>query len=142
MERKFLKHLDVGQARFLALLAKVAREQRDALLGDFDERVLEEFVPAHGERNPAATLAFEPLPPDDLQRKSLQEAVGELSEAARREVYALMLIGQGQLAPNQWHRGLADAEALGDEAVTTAILEDVDLHDHIAKGLYEIKLAA
>ena len=33
-----------------------------------------------------------------------------------------------------------EAELLGDEAVVTAIANDPDLHDHIAKGLYEAKL--
>ena len=30
---------------------------------------------------------------------------------------------------------------LGEDTITTAIVEDADLHDHLAKGLYEAKLA-
>ena len=53
-----------------------------------------------------------------------------------------MRIGQGDLAPNKWHRGLSEANLLGDETITGAIVEDPDLHDHIMKGLYEAERAA
>jgi hypothetical protein len=136
------KELNVDQARFIAILAKAARAQRDALLGDIDEDALAEFKPARGEHNPTAALGYEPLSPADLQMEALRKAVAALSEPARREVYALMRVGQGHLAANKWHRGLSEAEALGDETVTAAIMEDVDLHDHITKGLYEAELSA
>jgi hypothetical protein len=76
-----------------------------------------------------------------LQVAALRDALAALSEPARREVYALMRIGQGHLAANKWYRGLAEAERLGDETVAAAIVEDADLHHHITKGLYEAKLA-
>jgi hypothetical protein len=52
-----------------------------------------------------------------------------------------MRIGQGQLTAKWWHRGVSDAELLGDETVTAVLVEDPDLHDHIAKGLYEANMA-
>ena len=58
----------------------------------------------------------------------------------RAELYALMRIGQGHLAAATGHQGIIEAEMLGDEAVTTTIAENPDLHDHIAKGLYEAQL--
>jgi hypothetical protein len=137
-----LKAINVDQARFIAILAKAARAQRDALLGAIDEKALAEFQPARGEHNPTAVLGFEPLPATDLQLEALRNAIATLSEPARREVYTLMRIGQGQLAANKWHRGLSEAESLGDETVTAAIMEDVDLHDHITKALYEADLSA
>jgi hypothetical protein len=137
-----LKHLNVDQARFIAILARAARAQRDALIGDIDEGALAEFMPARGEHNPTAALGFEPLSGRDQQMDALRNAIAGLSEAARREVYALMRVGQGHLAANKWHRGLSEAETLGDEAITAAILEDADLHEHISKGLYEAKLSA
>lgn len=39
----------------------------------------------------------------------------------------------------KWHRGLTEAETLGDDAVIAALLGDPDLHDHLIKGLYEMK---
>jgi Protein of unknown function (DUF3775) len=72
----------------------------------------------------------------------LREAINILSPAGRSELYALMRIGQGALAPRKWHRGLVEAENLGDETVKAALIEDPDLHDHLMKGLYETKLAS
>lgn len=137
-----LKALNVDQARFVAILAKAARTQRDELLGNVAEEDLGEPNPARGEHNPTAALGFQPLAAEDAQTAALREAIGTLSAAARFELYALMRIGQGHLAKRRWHRGLTEAETLGDETVTAAIIEDADLHDHIAKGLYEAKLSS
>jgi hypothetical protein len=137
-----LKDLNVDQARFIAILARTARAQRDALLHSVRENDLGAPKPARGEHNPAAALGFEPLPEDNSQLAALREAIVALSEAGRRELYALMRIGQGHLAAKKWHHGLSDAEMLGDEAITAAITEDSDLHDHITKGLYEAELMA
>jgi hypothetical protein len=137
-----LTDLNVDQARFIALLAKTARMQRDALLGNVAENDLDGLKPGRGVHNPTAELGFEPIPPGASQTAALREAITSLSETARRELYALMRIGQGHLAAKKWHRGLTDANTLGDAAVAEAIIEDPDLHDHITKGLYETELSS
>ncbi len=53
-----------------------------------------------------------------------------------------MRVGQGHLAAKKWHHRLSEADALGESAITAAIIEDPDLHDHVAKGLYEAELSA
>jgi len=137
-----LKDLNVDQARFIALLARTARTQRDALLAHVAEDDLDGITPGRGEHNPTAELGFEPLPPEASQTADLREAIASLSETARRELYALMRIGQGHLAAKKWHRGLSEAEMLAGDTITAAIIEDSDLHDHLTKGLYEAKLAS
>ena len=138
-----LNDLHVDQAHFIALLARTARAQRDALLGNVAEDDLDGPTPARGEHNPTAELGVEPLPADASKpAAALREAISSLSEPARRELYALMRIGQGHLAAKKWHHGLSEAEMLGDNAITAAIIDDPDLHDHVTKGLYEAKLAA
>lgn len=137
-----LTDLNVNQARFIALLAKTARMQRDALLGNVAEDDLDGLMPGRGVHNPTAELGFEPLPAGASPTAALREAIASLSETARRELYALMRIGQGHLAAKKWHRGLTDANTLGDAAVAEAIIEDADLHDHITKGLYETELSS
>jgi Protein of unknown function (DUF3775) len=137
-----LKDLNADQAHFIALLARTARMQRDALLGHVPDDDLGGLKPGRGEHNPTAELGFEPLPPDAPQTAALREAIASLSETARRELYALMRIGQGHLGAKKWHRGLSEAEMLGQETITAAIIEDADLHDHITKGLYEAKLGS
>jgi len=52
-----------------------------------------------------------------------------------------MRIGQGDLAAKKWHHGLSEAETLGQDAITAAIIDDADLRDHLAKGLYEALVA-
>ena len=46
-----------------------------------------------------------------------------------------------QLAIKDWRRGIREAHSLGDAAVTTELIEDPDLHDHLLKGLYEAHLS-
>jgi hypothetical protein len=141
-ECNMLKELSAGQARFVATLARAARTQRDALLGNVAEVDLNGANPARGEHNPTAELGLEPQPPGASQTAALRDAIATLTPAARFELYALMRIGQGHLAAQKWHRGLSEAALLGDETVTAAIIEDPDLHDHIMKGLYEADLAS
>lgn len=137
-----LQELNVDQARFIALLAKAARTQRDGLLGNVAEVDLGGALPQRGPHNPTAELGFEPIADESSQTAALREAIESLSAAARAELYALMRIGQGHLAAKKWHRGITDADALGESATIAAIIEDPDLHDHLAKGLYEAKLAS
>lgn len=136
-----LKELNVDQARFIALLARTARIQRDAWLSPVAERDLGGISPGRGEHNPTAGLGFDPVPAEAPQTTELRGALASLSVAARQELYSLMRIGQGDLAARNWHRGLTEAERLGDTTITAALIDDPDLHDHIAKGLYEAKLA-
>jgi Protein of unknown function (DUF3775) len=135
-----LRELNVDQARFIALLARTARTQRDAVLGNVAESDLGGVTPGRGEHNPTAELGYEPLAAEALQTAALRDAIVSLSAMARRELYVLMRIGQGHLAASKWRRGLSEAEALRENAVVAAIIDDADLHDHLAKGLYEIKL--
>ncbi|MGA3304322.1 MAG: DUF3775 domain-containing protein [Methylovirgula sp.] len=132
-----LKDLSVEQARFIALLARTARDERDALLRKATEGDLAGPPPARGEHNPTAELGYDPLPPDSESLKRLKSAITELTPAARVALYTLMRIGQGDLAAEKWHHGISEAALLGDATVTATVLEDADLHDHIEKGLFE-----
>ena len=136
-----LKELNRDQAQFVAVLAKAARMQRDAAIVEVREADLSETKPARGEHNPTADLGFVALPEDASQLMMLREAVDGLTPAGRSELYALMRVGQGDLAAKKWRRGLTEALTLGDDTVTASLLEDPDLHDHLMKGLYEAKLA-
>jgi hypothetical protein len=137
-----LKELNRDQVQFVAVLARTARAQRDSTIAGVPEADLTETKPARGEHNPTADLGFAVLPEDASQLTMLREAIGALSPAGRSELYVLMRVGQGQLAAKKWNRGLAEALTLGDDAITAALVEDPDLHDHLMKGLYEAKLAS
>lgn len=139
---KMLKDLNVDQARFVALLAKAARAQRDATLGHGPDKDLGGTKAARGEHNPTAALGYDPLPAADYQLSALREALDALAPTERSELYVLMRIGQGHLAANKWHRGLEEAQSLGNATVASALIEDPDLHDHISKGLYQAGLGS
>ena len=141
-ERTMLKDLNVKQARFIALLARTARMQRDAILGNVAEANLGGVTPERGEHNQIAELGLETFAAESSPAAALREAITSLSPMARQELYTLMRIGQGHLAAKKWHRGLSEAEALGENTVTVTIIEDADLHDHLEKALYETKLSA
>jgi len=135
-----LKDLNVDQARFVALLAKAARAERDAMLGHGRDKALEGTIATRGERDPTAARGFDPLPADNSQLKALHSALATLTESARSELYVLMRVGQGQLTAKTWHRGVEEAQLLGDAAVIAALSEDPNLHDHLSKGLFEADL--
>lgn len=112
------------------------------MLGNVSEADLGGVTPGRGEHNPTAEFGLEPLPPKASPPAALREAIASLAIPARNELYVLTRIGQGHLAVGNWRRGLFEAEALGETAVTAAIIDDPDLHDHLAKGLYETKLTS
>jgi len=135
-----LREMNKSQAYFIALLAQVARIQRDRLLGNVAENELGGTKSSRGEHNPTAQLGFEPLSADAEQLTALCEAVNALTPEGRAELYALTRVGQGDLAARDWDRGLTDAALLGESAAA-AVLDDPDLHDHLVKGLYEMERA-
>jgi len=137
-----LRALNPDQVHFIALLAKAARVERDRLLGNVAEDDLVELKAARGEHNPTAAIGLAPDPAESSQVTALREAIASLSPEGRSELYALMRIGQGDLAVRRWHRGITEATALGDDVVTASLIEDPDLHVHVMKGLYEANLAS
>jgi hypothetical protein len=136
-----LKAITVQQARGIASLAKAARGALDAFLGNVPEADFGEPPVARGEHNPTAGLGFSALPPDAPALGDLRDAVNALSPAARAELFALVRIGQSDLAAGNWDGLLAETAILGDDAIGGALLDNPDLHDHIVKGLYELKAA-
>ncbi len=133
-----LRQLTEEQARQIAALARAVRNARDAVLDNVPDEDMGEPPAARGEHNPTAAFALDPLPPDDPAIAALRQAVGALAPPARSELFVLMRMGQGDFGINDWDQGLSEAELLGEETVTAALIEDLDLHDHITKGLYEI----
>ena len=115
--------------------------QRDAILGNVAEADLGDVTPGRGEHNRTAELGLETLAAEASPVAALREAITSLSPTARQELYTLMRVGQGHLATKKWYRGLSEAEALGENTLTATMIEDADLHDHLTKGLYKLKLS-
>jgi hypothetical protein len=133
-----LQELSADQARQIADLAKAARAARDVILDNVPEEDLGAPRPARGEHNPAGALGFDPLPLEAPALIELRAAICALMPGARAELFVLMRMGQGDLAILDWDRGLSETALLGDDVVLAALTEDPDLHEHIAKALYEL----
>ena len=84
---------------------------------------------------------FDVLPANDAAVTAFRGAINGLRPDARSELFTLMRIGQGDLAPGNWERGLSEASTLGEESIGGILADDVDLQSHIEKGLYELKSA-
>lgn len=72
----------------------------------------------------------------------MRDASDALTSMERSELYVLRRIGQGHLAANKWHRGIEEAQSLGDATVASALIQDPDLRDHVSKGLYQAGLGS
>lgn len=133
-----LEALKSNEVHRIAQLAKAARDARDALVHGVPEEMLEEPHPIKGELDRIGAGGFDILPADDPALAALRRAIGDLQPAARSELFALMRIGQGDLAAGDWGRGLSEATSLGDESIGGILADDIDLRSHIEKGLYEV----
>jgi len=85
-----------GRLGHIALLAQVARVRR---------------------AQPNGAARFEPLSADAEQLTGLREAISALTPEGRAELYVLIRVGQGDLAAQDWDRGLDEAAPLGEQAV-------------------------
>ncbi len=131
-----LTEMTSTRVHLIAQLAKVARDARDVLLDGVPEETVSEPHPAKGEQDRMGAGGFDVLPADDPAVTALRGAISGLKPAARSELFALMRIGQGELAAGDWRRGLSEATALGDESVGGILADDIDLQSHLEKGLY------
>ena len=101
-----LKALNPDQARFVALLAKEARVERDEFIGRVPDKDLAGRKTRRSELDATVAAAAEVPLSETSQLVALREAITTLSPEGRSELYALMRIGQGNLAAQKWHRGL------------------------------------
>jgi uncharacterized protein DUF3775 len=53
-----------------------------------------------------------------------------------------MRTGRGDYAKDDWDRAITAAENVSNESIVGDLAEEVDLHDKLMKGLYEIGAAA
>ena len=134
-----LKKLTARQVRLIAQLARVARGARDSLTHGVGDEAVGESHPAKGEHDRIGAGGFDVLPTDDPATAALRSAISRLRPAARSELFALMRIGQGELAAGDWQRGLSEAAILGDESIGGILADDIDLQSHLNKGLYELR---
>jgi len=84
-----LKSLKANQVHFIAMLARTARKQRDAVLGNVVEADLGGPPPARGAHNPVADIGLTSLASGTSLPADLAGAIAFLSIPARYELYIL-----------------------------------------------------
>jgi hypothetical protein len=136
-----LHEIEILEARRIAELAAAARDARDKALAPVPEAELGEPQPARGQHHPGGELSFDALPKDALARRALRQAVEDLPSDIRRKIWAAMRVGRGDYAKGDWDEAMKAAGNLSDETVVNDLVEEVDLHDKLMKGLYEIGAA-
>jgi hypothetical protein len=136
-----LHEVEILEARRIADLSAAAREARDQALRPLPETDLGEIRPARGAHHAAGTFGFQGMPADEPAHRAFRGAVETLPADIRRKLWAVMRIGCGDYARSDWDRAIAEAEAMSEENVISDLVEEVDLHDKLMKGLYEIGAA-
>jgi hypothetical protein len=136
-----LHELEILETRRIAELSAAAREARDRALAPLREADLGEIPPARGAHHAAGALGFEAMPEGEPAYRALCEAIEGLPADIRRKLWAVMRTGGGDYARNDWEQAMAAAEANSDETIVSDLAGEVDLHDKLMKGLYEIGAA-
>jgi hypothetical protein len=136
-----LYEIEILEARRIAELAGAARTARDRVLASVREAELGEPTPARGEHHAAGALGFRGMPSVEPARRAAFEAIVQLPTEIRRKLWAVMRTGGGDYARRDWDLATASANDLSDETVIRDLADDVDLHDKLMKGLFEIGAA-
>ena len=136
-----LYEIEILEARRIAELAAAAREARDRCLAPVPEAELGEPPPARGEHHAAGSLGFAGVPEDEPAHLALREAIEALPSDIRRKLWTVMRTGCGDYARDDWDQAMATADNLSDQIILGDLAEEIDLHDRLMKGLYEIGAA-
>ena len=71
----------------------------------------------------------------------MRDAIEGASDDFRQKLWAVMRIGSGDYAADEWDLAIADAVRLADSAFISELADEADLHDRLMKGLYELGIA-
>ena len=136
-----LHEIEILEARRIAELAAAARDARDQALAAVPEAELGEPQAARGQHHPAGALGFGAMPPDMPAYQALRQAIEDMPTDIRRTIWAAMRIGCGDYARGDWDEAVAAAGNLSDATIVNDLADEIDLHDRLMKGLYEIGAA-
>ncbi|WP_029009883.1 DUF3775 domain-containing protein [Azospirillum halopraeferens] len=137
-----LKKISVDTVRRAADLASDAAADRERYLAGMYNIELEEQRRERGSRNPTDLDALNIMSDGaSAALDELQSMLAGLSAEERTELRAVMLVGRGDYAGKEWDDALAEAGRPPDASDYRDIVEKVDLHAYLTKGLYELKLA-
>jgi hypothetical protein len=130
-----LHEIEILEARRIAELAAAARDARDRALASVPDAELGEPQAARGQHHPAGALGFGAMPANMPAYQDLRQAIEGLPSD---KLWVAMRIGCGDYARGDWDEALAVAGGMSDANIVNDLADEVDLHDKLMKGLYEI----
>jgi hypothetical protein len=129
-----LEAIDANEIREIAALAKAARAVQDRLLNKM--RIVDRFE--DGKELAAQTAETLDVTLDNEPLHQLRSRIAGLAEEARLELAAVMLVGRGDVAAQQWTAALDEARGRGDASDAEALARKPDLAEYLAKGLFQL----
>ncbi len=136
-----LQRLSLDTVKRTADLAYEAVADRHRYVSGMRTMDLGEQAAERGSRNPTDLDALNVVPAEaSVAVDRLQRLLAGLTPEERIELRAVMLIGRGDYAGNQWDEALMNAGSPPDASFYADIAEKIELHDFLMKGLYALNL--
>ena len=136
-----LHEIEALEARQIAELAADAQALRMRLLEKVRSDSLGEPKPAHGEHDPARTIALNGLFADRPEIRQLREAITALPNEICRKLWALMMIGRGDCGAGELDAAVMEIATKSDSDIIDDLMREPYLHDCLTKALYEVARA-
>jgi len=136
-----LQRISVDTVKRAADLAYEAVADRQRYVGGMRNIDLGEQEQERGSRNPTDLDALNIMPAEASEAlDQLQQLLSGLTAEERVELRAVMLVGRGDYAGNEWDRALDNAASPPDASSYEDIAEKIELHDYLMKGLFALDL--
>lgn len=136
-----LQTLSLDTVKRAADLASEAMEDRQRYVAGMRNIDLGEQTAERGSRNPTDLDTLNVVPADaSAAIEELKHLLDGLTPEERIELRAVMMVGRGDYAGNQWDEALMNAGSAPDANSSADIAEKIDLHDFLMKGLYALDL--
>jgi hypothetical protein len=135
-----LQAISSAEIREIAELAKAARAAHYRLLDKM--RIVDRFDDGKElDAESAGTLDALDATIGNEELEQLRARLRSLSEEARVELGAVMLLGRGDFAAGQWEDALEEARQRPDASDPESLSLKPDLADYLGKGLFQIGAA-
>ena len=136
-----LQRISLDTVKHAADLAYEAGEDRQRYVAGMRNIDLREQRAERGSRNPTDLDTLNVVSIEaSAAIEELKHLLAGLTPEERIELRAVMLVGRGDYAANQWDEALMNAGSAPDANSSADIAEKIDLHDFLMKGLYALDL--
>ncbi|WP_431860813.1 DUF3775 domain-containing protein [Azospirillum sp.] len=134
-----LQSLKLDTVKRAADLASEAVGDRQRFVAGMRNIDLGEQLAERGSRNPTDLDTLNVVSTDaSAALDQLKGLLSGLSPDERIELRAVMMVGRGDYAGNQWDEALLNAGSAPDATSYDDIAEKIELHDFLMKGLFAL----